>query len=44
MASKEMLKKMLDKPIYMAPNSYLHFYNGGKLRADFLGEPDPKDD
>ena len=44
MASKEMLKKMLNAPIYMAPNTYLHFYNGGKLRADFVGEPDPKDD
>ena len=38
------LKKMLDAPIYLAPNTYLHFYNGGKLRAEFMGEPDPKDD
>ncbi|MGQ9609266.1 MAG: class I mannose-6-phosphate isomerase [bacterium] len=44
MASKEMLKQMLKGPIYMASNTYLHFYNGGKLRAEFLGEPDPKDD
>jgi len=44
MASKDELKKMLDAPIYLAPNTYLHFYNGGKLRAEFVGEPDPKDD
>jgi mannose-6-phosphate isomerase len=44
MASKDMLKQMLNAPIYMAPNTYLHFYNGGKLRAEFVGEPDPKDD
>lgn len=30
--------------MYLAPNTYLHFYNGGKLRAKFMGEPDPKDD
>jgi len=44
MASKDELKQMLAKPIPMAPNTYLHFYNGGKLRAEFVGEPDPKDD
>ena len=44
MASKDLLAQMLKAPIYMAPNTYLHFYNGGKLRAEFLGEPDPKDD
>ena len=44
MASKDELKQMLEKPILMAPNTYLHFYNGGKLRAEFVGEPDPKDD
>lgn len=44
MASKEELKQMLGAPIYLAPNTYLHFYNGGKLRAEFVGEPDPKDD
>ncbi|MFB3785737.1 MAG: class I mannose-6-phosphate isomerase [bacterium] len=44
MASKEELKKLLEKPVYLAPNTYLHFYNGGKLRAKFMGEPDPKDD
>lgn len=44
MASKDEMKKVLEKPILMAPNTYLHFYNGGKLRAEFVGEPDPKDD
>jgi len=44
MALKDLLEQMLNGPIYMAPNTYLHFYNGGKLRAEFLGEPDPKDD
>ena len=44
MASRDELKEMLEKPIYLAPNTYLHFYNGGKLRADFVGEPDAKDD
>lgn len=44
MASKDLLAQMLKAPIFMAPNSFLHFYNGGKLRAEFLGEPDPKDD
>ena len=44
MASKEELKQVLKGPICLAPNTYLHFYNGGKLRAEFVGEPDPKDD
>lgn len=44
MASKEELKQLIQKPIYLAPNTYLHFYNGGKLRAKFMGEPEPKDD
>ena len=44
MASQEVLKRLLERPIYLAPNTYLHFYNGGKLRAKFMGEPEPKDD
>lgn len=44
MVSKEELKQMLGAPIYLAPNTFLHFYNGGKLRAEFLGEENPKDD
>ncbi len=44
MASKDEMKQLLQRPIYLAPNTYLHFYNGGKLRAKFMGEPDPKDD
>ena len=41
MAKKEELKKLLGAPIKLAPNTYLHFYNGGKLRADFVGEKNP---
>ena len=44
MASKEELKCLLDGPVCLAPNTFLHFYNGGKLRAEFVGEDDPKDD
>lgn len=44
MASKEELKSLLGRPIPLAPNTYLHFYNGGKLRAKFVGEPNPQDD
>ncbi len=44
MATKEELKEIIQKPVYLAPNTYLHFYNGGKLRAKFMGESDPKDD
>ncbi|MBN1346147.1 MAG: hypothetical protein JXQ73_25895 [Phycisphaerae bacterium] len=44
MATTEAMKQALGRPIYLAPNTYLHFYNGGKLRAQFMGEPDPKDD
>ena len=44
MASKDELKALLAAPIPMARNTYLHFYNGGKLRAEFVGDPNPKDD
>lgn len=44
MATTEEMKQVLGRPIYLAPNTYLHFYNGGKLRATFMNEPDPKDD
>jgi len=44
MARREELAKVLGKPIPIAHYTYLHFYNGGKLRAEFVGEPDPKDD
>ncbi len=44
MASTEEMKQLLGRPVYLAPNTYLHFYNGGKLRAAFMREPDPKDD
>jgi mannose-6-phosphate isomerase len=44
MAGTDEMRKLLGKPIYLAPNTYLHFYNGGKLRAQFMGEANPKDD
>lgn len=44
MASLSEMEKLLQGPIQMAPNTYLHFYNGGKLRAEFMGEPEPQDD
>jgi mannose-6-phosphate isomerase len=44
MADKDLLKQAVEGPVPIAPHTYLHFYNGGKLRAKFLGEPDPKDD
>jgi len=44
MASVDDFRKLLNAPVPLAPNTYLHFYNGGKLRAKFMGEDDPKDD
>jgi len=44
MATKSELKKLLKAPIELARNTYKHFYNGGKLRAKFVGEKNPKDD
>ena len=44
MTSKEELRQLLEAPIYLAPNTYLHFYNGGKLRAEFMGESAATDD
>lgn len=44
MASAEELKPLVGCPVPLLPNTYLHFYNGGKLRAKFMGEDDPKDD
>jgi mannose-6-phosphate isomerase len=44
MTTREDLRKLLDTPIPLAPNTYLHFYNGGKLRAEFMGEANPQDD
>src|SRR5688572_26048596 len=41
---KALLQKTLAAPIELPSNTYLHFYNGGKLRAEFMGEPDPRDD
>ncbi len=39
MTSKEELKQMLKGPIYLAPNTFTHVYNGGKLRGEFFNEP-----
>jgi mannose-6-phosphate isomerase len=44
MAKKELFQQALTKPVGIAPHTYLHFYNGGKLRAKFMGEPNPTDD
>lgn len=44
MASRAELQALLQAPIPLASNTYLHFYNGGKLRAEFMGEPNPTDD
>ena len=44
MASISELKGMLDGPIYLQPNTFLHFYGGGKLRGEFMGEENAKDD
>jgi mannose-6-phosphate isomerase len=41
---KDLLKKTLEAPVELPSNTYLHFYNGGKLRAEFMGEPNPRDD
>lgn len=38
------LTRLLARPIKLQPNTIEHIYNGGKLRAEFLGEADPKDD
>ena len=43
-AKRDLFLKTLKGPVELPSNTYLHFYNGGKLRADFMGEPDPKDD
>jgi mannose-6-phosphate isomerase len=44
MATREELKQIINAPIPMARNTYLHFYNGGKLRAEFVGDPSKVDD
>jgi len=44
MATKAEMKKVLGKPVRLARNTYMHFYNGGKLRAEFVGEKNPRDD
>jgi len=44
MADMDQFKCAIESPVPIAPHTYLHFYNGGKLRAKFMGEPDPKDD
>lgn len=44
MADADLFKQAVEKPVPIAPHTYLHFYNGGKLRAKFMGEPAPQDD
>ncbi|MBI4587103.1 MAG: hypothetical protein HY717_24085 [Planctomycetes bacterium] len=43
-AKKGLFEKALQAPVPLLSNTYLHFYCGGKLRADFMGESSPKDD
>jgi len=43
-ATTEILKKTLKAPVELPSNTYLHFYKGGKLRAEFMGEPNAQDD
>ena len=47
MENKELrsdLLTLVGRPIKLIPSVFQHMYNGGKLRAEFLGEEDPKDD
>ena len=44
MADTALFQQAIERPVPIAPHTYLHFYNGGKLRAKFMGEPDPQDD
>lgn len=38
------LQELVGRPVKLIPSVFEHMYNGGKLRAEFLGEADPKDD
>lgn len=38
------LMGLVGKPVKLIPSVFKHMYDGGKLRAEFLGEDDPKDD
>ena len=44
MANMDQFKRAIESPVPIAPHTYLHFYNGGKLRAKFMGEDNPQDD
>jgi len=44
MADADQFKRAVEAPVRIAPHTYLHFYNGGKLRAKFMGEDNPQDD
>jgi len=41
---REGMEELLGKSIRLIPDVFEHIYNGGKLRARFLGEEDPRDD
>jgi mannose-6-phosphate isomerase len=43
-AKHDILRETLSAPVELPSNTYLHFYSGGKLRAEFMGEPNPRDD
>lgn len=38
------LHELVGKPVKLIPSVFRHMYDGGKLRAEFLGEDDPEDD
>jgi len=38
------LLELVGKPVKLIPSVFTHMYDGGKLRAEFLGEDDPRDD
>ncbi|MFA4880457.1 MAG: hypothetical protein WC650_02440 [Candidatus Doudnabacteria bacterium] len=35
---------LLERPLVLVPSVFPHCYQGGKLRAQFFGEPSPRDD
>lgn len=47
MADKDLhreFQELVGSPVKLIPSVFKHMYDGGKLRAEFLGEDDPKDD
>lgn len=38
------MESLLERPLILVPSVFSHCYQGGKLRAQFFGEPNPRDD